>query len=238
MTYVPSDLRDRITTIVEDCCIKASQHFDKPVTYPVIQYNKKGKTAGTANYSTWVLNFNPILLTENVEAFLKRTVVHEIAHLITRTIYPGSSAHGQEWKSVMVFLGAEPSRCHSYDISNASTRKQFDYICPKCDTILKVSSVIHKRIRRQDQRRFHNGCGNTHPIKLVKEIDKTPIKQQIAADAPTIHSNTKVSKKDRARKIFKENSIKSLCIHDLMTELQMSKAGANTYYYNFKSLKW
>ena len=240
MTYVPSDLKERVTNIVEDCCAKASQHYGRPVTYPLIQYKKRGKTAGTANYNTWVLDFNPILLTENVEDFLKRTVIHEIAHLITHTIYPYASAHGQEWKNIMVFLGAEPSRCHSYDTTNStvSNRKKYDYMCPTCTKTLQVSSILHKRMQ-QGQQRFHNGCGNKKPIMWVNILNKAP-NTQIAANSPEIQTKTKttMTKKDKAKIIFKQvGHIKSICIFDFITKLEMSQACANTYYSNFNPLK-
>ena len=45
----------------------------------------------------------------------RNTVIHELAHLLTKWLAPSYariSAHGPAWKAMMVRLGEEPVRCH------------------------------------------------------------------------------------------------------------------------------
>lgn len=63
--------------------------------------------------------------------------------------------HGSDWKSMMVFFGVDPDRCHDYDYDCSKVRtrtiqKWWVYTC-KCQ-IHMVSTVIHNRIRKGQER--------------------------------------------------------------------------------------
>jgi SprT protein len=119
-----------------------------------LRYDLKGGRAGTANSCKGLIRINYVLLKENVEHYIKQTLGHEYAHLITDNLWLSNliskpTAHGREWKKVMRQLKLKPSRCHSYDISNAGGKKQrqWKYHC-KCPKPMTVSTTIHNRIKK------------------------------------------------------------------------------------------
>ncbi len=118
-------------------------------------FDLKGKVAGTANSGKGVIRINYVLLKENTEHFIKQTLGHEYAHLITDSLWLSNliskpTAHGQGWKKVMRQLGLTPDRCHSYDTTNSSTKKQrrWKYTCGCIDRPHMISTTLHNRIRR------------------------------------------------------------------------------------------
>jgi len=127
---------------------------------PVIEFSKRGTTAGTCEYNfqtgEGILNFNPEIMRDNFDVFIDRTVAHEVAHYITDRVYGlimrGSrvSHHGKEWKRTMRILGVKDiKRCHSYRVDNISRRKtkKFQYECD-CGIEHVVSTVTHNRMQR------------------------------------------------------------------------------------------
>jgi len=56
----------------------------------------------------------PHMFEGNLIAY-KDTVLHELAHHITDTLFPGCDSHGDEWKRICVLVGAEPK--HSKNLS-------------------------------------------------------------------------------------------------------------------------
>jgi len=119
----------------------------KMIRLPVhVSFDLRGRAAGMAYTGTHLIQYNATLLYHNFETFLQRTIVHEVAHIVARCLYPLCSDHGREWKSVMRSLGARDiSRCHSYDISVAV--RGFSYHCLCKDDII-LSPIQHKRTQR------------------------------------------------------------------------------------------
>lgn len=115
-----------------------------------VRFTVRGTCAGKANYMHRYVNFNPVLLEENGQAFIDRTVVHEVAHIVTDAVHwRPTRAHGKEWRSVMRKLGvSEPTRCHSYDVSNARVRtvRRFTYKCGCASH--ELTTVRHNKILR------------------------------------------------------------------------------------------
>ncbi len=152
---------------------QAGHHFGRDAPSVLINFELKGQAAGMVRFPASgkaQIRYNAVLLTENAEDFLKRTVPHEVAHVIARTYHGGKiRPHGAEWQSVMGFFNAEPSRCHSYDISRSSTRKlrRFRYACHCSEHLL--TSIRHKRSLAGQRYRCRK-CKN--PLKLVVSADK------------------------------------------------------------------
>jgi len=155
--------RTLVMNRIEECFARAERAFTRTFPRPKVLFTKRGQVAGTANHTKWVLNFNMVLLNENLEDFVHQTVSHEVAHLVTGVVYPDTRisfdrfgrrtarrSHGSEWKSVMIMLGVNPDRCHDYDVSNArvgNKRKttSFDYKCNGCDRVLPMGKIRHNR---------------------------------------------------------------------------------------------
>ena len=114
-----------------------------------IRFDLRGRCAGQARFgphAPWLIRYNPILLAGNPQAFIAETVPHEVAHLATFARYGrGIRPHGPEWQGIMRLLGAEPRRCHDYDVSATPGRRmrRFDYHCDCRDH--QLSSVRHNR---------------------------------------------------------------------------------------------
>lgn len=115
-----------------------------------IRFDVRGKTAGyfrqlSSGFS--LINFNDALLQANGESFIRRTVPHEVAHLVAHQVH-GSAIrpHGKEWKTVMQLFNADTSRCHEYDVSQVSVRqyRRFEYYC-ECQTHY-LTSIRHNRV--------------------------------------------------------------------------------------------
>jgi len=118
---------------------------------PVIRFDLRGRAAGQARFGTrgpWVIRYNPVLLRANAEDFLISTVPHEVAHLVAFARYgSGIRPHGPEWRSIMHHFGAEPLRCHRYDVSQLGGRslREFAYHCDCREH--RLSSIRHNRVR-------------------------------------------------------------------------------------------
>lgn len=139
----------------------------KPVDPNSIIFTKKGTTAGTACTNPYTgeceLNFNLQIMKDNWDKF-DNTIIHEVAHYTTFLIHgvlrTGRKRviHGQDWKNQMAFLGGSQSRCHSYDVSNARSKRQrrWNYKCG-CQTH-EIATVTHNRIQKGTRGYFCKAC--------------------------------------------------------------------------------
>jgi len=135
----------------------ANEKYGTNIPYPTVNFNLKGRVAGKAFLNRNEIRYNAVLLEENGETFLKRTVPHEVAHIIVYKRFMSRSfnlfgqrpkAHGDEWKRIMRDFRVDYSRCHTYDTSNSRQYKkglsrEFEYKC-NCTTF-KLTITRHKR---------------------------------------------------------------------------------------------
>lgn len=90
---------------------------------PTLSFDLRGTTAGQAFPAKHHIRLNGQLLNENTEHFIEQTVGHEWAHLAAAHLHGHNiQGHGKEWKSLMVRLGLNPARCHTYDTQKARTQ--------------------------------------------------------------------------------------------------------------------
>jgi len=96
--------------------------FRRSVTVHVCDRMKSN--AGRAYYLKLLMKLNYWMLYKN-DVELRDTYGHELAHLITFTMYSRRGyipkGHGDEWKHVMRALGLVPKRCH--DLSRYEMKK-------------------------------------------------------------------------------------------------------------------
>ncbi len=148
VNHLISDLHQLQNRVIE-LYTKAEKFFNKQFQKPYIRLDLKGETAGQAWIEKRHLRFNPVLLKENREHFLKQTVAHEVAHLLAYDIY-GSRirAHGQEWQSIMTDVFKLPAnRCHSYD-THRSGRRQWLYQCRCEGKTITLGTTRHNRYHK------------------------------------------------------------------------------------------
>jgi SprT protein len=146
--FVKSD-KNTIIDEVHKVYDKARSVFGREFDLPHIKFSKRGKVAGTANYSRNELNFNMVLFKENKDDFLKTTIPHECCHLFARTLYRHITPHGRQWKSCMLTLGYNPNRCHKYNVTNSTVfhKGKYVYKC-SCFVLHTVSIVRHRKMNR------------------------------------------------------------------------------------------
>ena len=99
-------LQAEVVKLVAEYFRKATIRFGREFPEYTVCFDLGGKTAGTAEWRRQgtfgmvdvKLSFNMILCRDNTEEFLRRTVPHEVAHIVAEFLY-GSSLkkinHGQ-----------------------------------------------------------------------------------------------------------------------------------------------
>lgn len=88
--------------------------------------NRLTSTAGRANPASGIIELSTKLYEANKEAFHANTIPHEIAHIVACRVL-GSRGHDAAWHSVMLTLGVEANRCHSYEVKKSG--KIYLYKC-------------------------------------------------------------------------------------------------------------
>jgi len=173
------------------------------------------------------------------------------------------SLHGESWKRVMrVFGVTDITRCHSYDTSMVKSRRgvRFDYICNGCGKKMDLGASQHKKMQAKTTEYWMKGCKDHggYTYKTKAKPYQPPV--QLAAQAPKAGSGGAIApaiakttppfvvkptppfpaksgtKAERAYSIVYHNQHqdRNFVITKIMNELNMTWAGAQTYYYNAK----
>lgn len=133
----------------------AAKNINIPI---VVSFTMRSKTAGKC-YVTFVkgsrritsakVEFNHIMLRENPDKFIERTVPHEAAHILEFASTGRMDGHAEGWKKVMTELGAtDIKKYHSYDTTNIKRRvvaRKHKYGCP-CGKEFLLTTILHNRI--------------------------------------------------------------------------------------------
>lgn len=196
-------VKQRVIDAVQKYIDIANKHY-KPLTpfaMPKIVFEKRGTTAGTAHTPSWTVDFNVVLLMENTETFLARTVPHEVAHLIDMRHVQGTNGystgirydrfgrprrmkrdvHGESWQSVMRVFGVKDStRCHRYDTTNSRVkqRNRYKYQC-RCPEGITAGPKHHARIMR-GERIWCNRCKTDIKPEMLVGKNTPSIKLPVA----------------------------------------------------------
>lgn len=197
---VTPEIKARVAADVKKYVGMAEKHFGRSYQVPQVEYTVVGQRGGFAR-GTGLVNFNAVLLMENVEDFIARTVPHEVAHCIDtanggnarKAFQRKRSVHGPSWKAIMRLFGiADSTRCHSYDTSNAQTRtkRKFEYACGGCGKPVLVSSVIHNKIQLRGIEYWTRCCGRGRG-KLVFKQNLGQVTFQEATVAAEARKTTK-----------------------------------------------
>jgi len=119
---------------------------------PRVAFDLRGQAAGQFRVGAGgepLIRYNRTLLARYPSEFLAQTVPHEVAHYLAhlrfgRTVRP----HGAEWQEIMRGLGADPKRCHDFDVTGLTTRRirRHLYHC-RCGEHA-LTSIRHHRILR------------------------------------------------------------------------------------------
>lgn len=262
---VSKEQHARVIERLEEVIEIAEDHFDQKFRFPTIVYKVRGATAGKAHYHEWKVDFNSAIYTRVGEDFIQRTVAHEMAHLITCQVYPETlepklkcyrlgrpiykrEAHGPRWKSVMVMLGCDPDRCHTYDVEGiARRRERFTWICSVHGTEMNLGPKQHPKQMSGRQSYMPRGTACTRRTchgkfqygdAIQREIRRFAANAPAASKTPTRRSSGRSMKEQTAILYRTVNGARKLFIQRCEQDLGMKKSTASTYHHNFKSGKW
>lgn len=250
--HVSNELKARVNEKLEETIARAERHFGQTFRFPRVLYTQRGTTAGTARINEWAVNFNAILLNENVDDFIARTVPHEMAHLIDYQLYPENhrvgwgqkrSVHGPTWKHIMRVVGADPSRCHSYDTSKARVKRKssYVYVCNGCGNELTMGPKRHKKEQAFPGTYTARCCGRRRgTLTLKSKMGAAPVKK--AADTAKrqnpLARGGKGSIKANALAIYRNVDGNRAEFIRALVNAGVSKNTASTYHHNIKSGRW
>lgn len=142
----------------------AEEHFGKKLRRPKYSFDLRGQTSGIAMSDSSEIKYNLQIFMHNQEAFLARTVPHEVAHCVSVQIYGlGALGHGKYWRHVMLVVFGrteeQSTRTHSYSAGVEKTRKvenDWAYKC-KCRTH-NLSTVRHNKAQKKGVQYSCNFC--------------------------------------------------------------------------------
>ena len=166
-------------------CVRIYHALGINMPMPTLSFDLRGRTAGEAYLERHHIRLNAVLLNENKDAFIDRTVGHEVAHLAARTAHGRDiSAHGVEWQKMMRLIKQEPSRCHSFDTTNSAVRSassaSFTWYCA-CE-----SPYLLNKKRHAYAKRGLLCCKRCKKIlKEQRELQGSPYKPSLNGRAPT-----------------------------------------------------
>ena len=79
---------------------------------------------GQCRYNQKEIGISRYLASVNSYSQVKDTILHEIAHALTR------SGHDEKWRQKCIELGARPVRC--YDVKEVQSTPKYRMSCPAC----------------------------------------------------------------------------------------------------------
>ncbi len=203
--YVSSELKEKVNQTVNETVQLIEQHyrtkFRRPVT--VVYDLDSARIAGQALSGTFVVRLNPAFLNKYQQEYIDRTVKHEVAHLGVTQVYKidrrqNVSSHGPEWKNMMRVLGADASRCHSYQAEPTQGRQKtkYAYKCSCCDKPIPVGPKIHANIS-SGRTYIPKCCGQKASLVFVGVVGKvtydaarTAINSGAVNDSVASHNTT------------------------------------------------
>lgn len=129
----------RVRELLDQSAVLWPEHAAKFQDAPTIRYDVKNRVGGfaiTGGADDWTIRLNLILCYENEEDFIRQTVGHEVAHLVTRVVHGLTKtveengqlvtkkvrSHGKEWRGVMTIFGLPPNTYHKYDTSSIDVK--------------------------------------------------------------------------------------------------------------------
>lgn len=253
--FVPLDIKQRVIDVIQMGIAKAEAAYGIKIQMPTLTYLLRGTTGGTAHYGTWTINFNSQLLMENIEAYMARTVLHELGHLVCDKVYPEAhrpavvysgngfrrakrEVHGPRWQSVMIVLGGPTTRCHSYDVSNVSTkRKTVGWSCVRCVKTYQLGPKHHNKLTLNCTA-YKCKCGGV--LKLATGAAPVQAVTPVKIVTPTSVQVLTGSKIDVCSSLYAKYVAngymveRKMMINLFMTHAHCTNAGAATYYATLK----
>lgn len=233
------------TDAIHACLKLASETYNVDLSPDTvtIENNIKGDVAGQAwrkVYGKYRLRFNLEAIEKHNEEMTKDTIPHEVAHLVCYARPELGKNHDDGWKRVCRRLGGDDSRLHDMVLTPAKIKDIIRFEYNVLGHPVMLGPRQHKAV--QDGSKSYT-C--RHP-KHGKNIAILPYMWTESAiktnrvDQEWTGAGTGESKKTIATRIWNEsaNKTRAQVIALFVSEAGMTKAGASTYYQNFKSGKY
>ena len=246
---VTATVKAQVKATLTECVAKANARYpNHTFTMPTVKYTKRGTTAGTASDDDYSVNFNAVLLMENVDAYMARTVIHEFGHLVDGIVNPGTrtgrgkrSLHGPTWKAIMRMLGGPTTRCHSYDTTNSKINRKkkpkhvYTCACGSPAATMKLGAIRHRNHTSGASNfamRGHRGPGHGYTYVGLERLTPEPARLAASAARPAAPTR-KVTKLDKCRSRWNPVWGRDAMIAAFIEE-GCTPNGAATYYAKIK----
>lgn len=160
---IPIALQQAVMRCLREMLLRANQQLATDYPEPVLLYQQRGTSAGTAWLDRWEIRLNPVLLLENGQRFIDEVIPHELAHLLVHRRFGRVPPHGKQWQWMMEgVLGVPARRTHQFEVTSVQS-KTFLYQCGCQQHELTLRR--HNRVLRNQAEYRCRRCGHTlHPV--------------------------------------------------------------------------
>ncbi|MTH48130.1 SprT family zinc-dependent metalloprotease [Intestinirhabdus alba] len=156
---LPIAVQQAVMRRLREALAQANLALNRSYPEPRLVYSQRGTSAGTAWPESYEIRLNPVLLMENVEAFIVEVVPHELAHLLVWQHFGRKAPHGKEWKWMMESVFGVPARrTHRFALQSVR-RNTYPYRCRCQEHQLTVRR--HNRVVRGEATYRCVRCGET-----------------------------------------------------------------------------
>lgn len=233
------------TDAVHACLKRASAEFniDLSPANVTIENNIRGNVAGQAwdkRRGKYRLRFNLEAIEKHNEEMTKDTIPHEVAHLVCYARPELGNGHDAGWKRVCRRLGGDDSRTHDMLLTPVRVKEIHRFEYNVCGHPILCGPRQHRAIQDGTKQYFAQ-----HPTKGRIQVlhwmwNESSLQLNRTAKVWETSESTGESKKQIATRIWYANlnSTRAQVIALFVSEAGMTKAGASTYYQNFKSGKY
>lgn len=124
-------------------------------------FNNRKAALGACNYTKSTIELSAPLVRVNDEARIRNTILHEIAHALTR-----GHGHDHVWRSKFISLGGNGQRCSSVSDGVRTAPPLWIGECPSCARQYGANRLTEKG-------RKNNGCRKGHawnPLRWRKNV--------------------------------------------------------------------
>lgn len=227
-------------------CLKLASDIYKVDLSPAnveVHNDIKGRTAGWARpkrYGKYRLRFNLEAIEKHNDQMTKDTIPHEVAHLVCYARPELGDGHDAGWKAVCRRLGGDDSRTHDMLLTPTKVKDIVRFEYNVAGHKILCGPRQHKHIQDGTKAYWarHPTKGRIQVLYWMWTDAAVQLNRQANAWQPTVGATE--SKKDIALRIWYAagNKTRAQVIAEFMSEAQLTKAGASTYYQNFKSGKY
>lgn len=217
----------------------------------IVRLDIRGKCAGQAirrrrfGETEYTLRFNMEAITKYWDEQVNSTIPHEVAHLVCMIRPELGKNHDAGWRRVAIALGDvnAAERTHSMLLSAGKAKTEYMYNV-NGNTVM-LGPKHHKNTQTGQTTYTHRSYGKIERDMFVKKVVTRPGQSPVTAapaakkpvpSTPRQTSSTNLSKREQAEALYKamtfRNEGRPAIIEAFMSQVGLTKAGANTYYYN------